>query len=159
MSESEVKILFDAFDIENNGSIQHEDFINSVIGIMNEQRRLLVFTIYSFLKDISENNEVTLDILKSRYSAEKAPEVIRKKKIAEELRNEFIETFEIWHKVLCKNDTQIISRDEFEHYYDSVSMIFDEEKQFENFVSGVWRIDKLAFEKQKKFATKETDSL
>ncbi len=45
--------------------------------------------------------------------------------------------------------------EEFEEYYDAVSMYFESDKEFEIFVTSVWSIDKLAYEKQKQAALKK----
>ncbi len=39
--------------------------------------------------------------------------------------------------------------DEFASYYNVVSMCVDEDRKFEEYMTGVWSIDRLAYQKKK----------
>ncbi len=94
--------MFGAFDLYEEGKVPVDDFLRTVIGIMNEQRRNLIRTIFSYL-DVNQEGFVPIETLKEKYTPARAPEAIRKKKTPEDIRKEFEDTFELYFRELVQN--------------------------------------------------------
>eukprot|EP00826_Nyctotherus_ovalis_P034842 TRINITY_DN2937_c0_g3_i1.p1 TRINITY_DN2937_c0_g3~~TRINITY_DN2937_c0_g3_i1.p1 ORF type:complete len:117 (-),score=25.23 TRINITY_DN2937_c0_g3_i1:24-374(-) len=91
LTEKEAENLFAVLDLQGKGYILHDDLLMALIGKMNEERKKLVVTIFNFL-DLEESGKLTIWFLKSKYTPEKAPEVIRRVRTAEDVMKEFEET-------------------------------------------------------------------
>ena len=99
LEDKDIDTLFKAFDINNNGDIDFDEFIRVVVGPMNKFRTQLVLKAYDV---IDKNQDGILDIndIKGVYDASKHPEVKSGKKTEDEVLVEFLETFEMHHNVM-----------------------------------------------------------
>ena len=79
-------------DIDGNGEIDFNEFIRVVVGEMNPFRQNLVERAYKIL-DINNDGAISIEEIKSRYSAAEHPEVRSGKKTEKEVLLEFMETF------------------------------------------------------------------
>ena len=91
--------LFKAFDINNNGDIDYDEFVRVVVGPMNSFRVQLVMKAFDKI-DYNGDGVLTLEDIKGKYDASKHPEVKSGKKTEDEILREFLETFEMHHNVM-----------------------------------------------------------
>lgn len=91
LTEEEAEKLFSVIDLQGRGFIEQSDLQSTLIGVMNEERKQLIKTIFNFL-DLEETGKLDIRLLKERYTPERAPEVIKRKRSAEDVKEEFEET-------------------------------------------------------------------
>lgn len=85
-----------------------------------------------------------LDIndVKGSYNASKHPDVTSGKKTEQQVLGEFLETFETAHN-MRNNDApdHIITKEEFEEYYNNISASIDRDDYFEVMMNSAWNLD------------------
>lgn len=93
LTKTEVQYLFKFFDLNNNGSIDYEEFLHGVVGEMNSFRKGLVKKAFQKL-DRDNSGSVEVDDLRGVYNAKNHPDVQAGKKTEDEILAEFLDTFE-----------------------------------------------------------------
>ena len=76
------------------------------------------------------------------FDAKKHPEVISGKKTEEEILLEFIDSFQINNYILNygnNNENNIIDFEIFANFYEYVSFLYDNDKDFISLVENSWR--------------------
>ena len=141
LSEESLQNLFFFFDKEEKGRIDYDEFIRVIRGQMSNSRRELIEKIFETFEPDKEGF-VHMDKLSEYFNPEAHPDVIKGLKKPEEIYNEFMETFEGNHNYLNGDEAQLgkVDIDEFCDYYDSISMMIEKDKDFENIITGVWGI-------------------
>jgi len=93
LSKSETQYLFKFFDLNNNGTIDYEEFLRGIRGEMNSFRKGITKKAFNKLdKDRSGNIEV--DDLRGVYSTKNHPDVQAGRRTEDEVLAEFLDTFE-----------------------------------------------------------------
>lgn len=141
----EANVLFNCFDINRDGQISYDEFLRIVVGIMNQNRQLLVRRAFDKL-DRNKNGIVELDDLKGVYNAKFHPDVKLGKKTEEEVLIEFLDTFEMHYSLLhpgSRGDKKI-TFDEFIEYYNNVSMSIEDDRYFELMMTNAWNLNNQA---------------
>jgi Ca2+-binding EF-hand superfamily protein len=140
MDTKDVETLFKMFDKSQDGLISYEEFMSTLSGSMNEFRMNVVMKAYENLE--SSGKEVTLNLLKSRFSANKHPDVKNGKKTEEEVIKEFADTFEIFHSMYATNkEDEVVSEEEFMKYYNYISANIESDANFDIMMSNGWGLD------------------
>jgi Ca2+-binding EF-hand superfamily protein len=144
LDEDEVEVAFIAFDRNNDGSIDYDEFLRRVRGEMNDFRRRFVEQAFDIL-DIDKNGYIDINDIKQIYNARQHPDVKAGKKSEEAVLNEFIETFEAHHNLIAGEEADhIVTKDEFLEYYENVSISIDDDKYFELMMNNAWKINNAA---------------
>ena len=106
---------------------------------MSNSRKNLIEKIFSTLEP-DKDGCVHIKKINQFYNPENHPDVLTGKRTPNEIYREFIDTFEGNHNYLNGDEAQYgnVDIDEFCDYYDSVSMIIENDSEFENIVRGVW---------------------
>jgi len=87
LSQEEIKIIFDVFDKDKTGSINYNEFIQTLIGPMSPGRQNIIQNIFEqFNKD--NNGKVIISEIKLSFNSRKHPAVIKKK-----AKEKFLENF------------------------------------------------------------------
>jgi Ca2+-binding EF-hand superfamily protein len=117
VAESEVKMLFDLFDSDNDGQIQYLKFLDHLVGKLNPVRSRLVTEAFQSL-DANQNGLIELDELKAKFDPSRHPEVRANLKTVEEARFEFFNLFTTLHSAnnQFKNERSVSLQD-FEEYH------------------------------------------
>lgn len=107
---------------------------------MNPFRRQLVHQAFDVL-DENGSGTITMDEIQSKYNAKKHPDVLEGKKTEEEVLFEFMETFQVHHNTIDRTTPDnIITLEEFEEYYNNISMSIDNDQYFELMITNAWKL-------------------
>jgi len=141
VAESEVKMLFDLFDNNNEGTIQYPEFLDQLVGKLNPIRARLVTEAFHSL-DGNQNGVLELDEVKAKFDPSRHPEVRANLKTVEEARFEFFNLFTTLHSAnnQFKNERSVSLQD-FAEYHQFISTQFERDIEFRNFIIGVWNMD------------------
>ena len=140
LDDNQLRIAFVAFDRDNTGEIDYDEFVRSIRGEMNEFRQKLVQQAFDIL-DVNKSGEITFDEIKSKYHADKHPEVLSGKKTEDEKLKEFMDTFQETYNYLCGTESDnVITIEEFLEYYENVSMSIDDDAYFELLLNNAWKM-------------------
>lgn len=99
IADAHLKIVYNAFDMNRDGSISYDEFLRVIRGPLNGPRKALVEKAYNVL-DKNGNGIVDIDDIKDVYDASKHPDVASGKKTKDQILLEFLETFETHHNVI-----------------------------------------------------------
>ena len=135
-----MRIAFVAFDRDNTGEIDYDEFVRSIRGEMNEFRQKIVQKAFDIL-DVNKNGEISFEEIKNKYNVSCHPDVLSGKKTEEEVLKEFMDTFQETYNYLCGTETDnVITIEEFLEYYENVSMIIDDDAYFELLLNNAWNM-------------------
>ena len=139
ISFEELQKIFDCFDKKGNGRIDYDEFIRVIRGQMNNSRRNLIEHIFNTFQPDQEGN-VHIKKINQIFNPENHPDALTGKRNPEDIYKEFVDTFDGNHIYLNGNEAQYgnVDLDEFCDYHDSLSMMIENDAEFENIVRGVW---------------------
>jgi calcyphosin len=140
-TEAELATLFRTFDYDRSGLIEYDEFLRLIRGPMNPYRKSLVGKAFAKL-DADGNGYVYIDDIRGVYTADKHPDVLAGKKTEQQILQEFLETFETAHNM--RNNTapdHIVTKEEFEEYYNTVSASIDDDQYFALMLNSAWNLD------------------
>lgn len=134
LSESDLRMMFDFFDSDQSGTIDFNEFIQGVREPMSEKRLKFVNMAFTIL-DKDGSGEVDAQEISSAYDASKHPEVLAKRKTANQVLREFLDTFDVGG-----TKDGIVTRQEFQNYYHNISASIDNDDYFELMMRNAWHI-------------------
>ena len=130
VDDKELKMLFDVFDRDKNGTLDYDEFVRGVRGPMNAFRQSLVVQAFGKL-DMDKSGVIDIDDIRDVYNAKQHPDVKSGKKTEEEVLLEFLDTFEMHHNVVGNTvGDHVITKEEFMEYYNNVSASIDNDQYF-----------------------------
>jgi Ca2+-binding EF-hand superfamily protein len=140
-SEGEIGRLFSFFDYDRSGLVEYDEFIRTVRGPMNPNRKAIVAKAFAVL-DKDKGGFVDINDIRGVYNASKHPDVLAGKKTEQQILQEFLETFETAHN-MRNNDApdHIVTKAEFEEYYNNISASIDRDDYFELMMNSAWNLD------------------
>ena len=160
ISFDELQKIFKSFDKKGNGRIDYDEFIRIIRGQMNNSRRNLIEQIFNTFEPDREGN-VHIKKINQLFNPENHPDALTGKRNPEDLYREFVDTFEGNHNYLNGDEAEYgnVDIDEFCDYYDSLSMMIENDEEFENIVRGVWlnEVDKKSKPLRAKKVLRTTD--
>ena len=140
LDENQMRIAFVAFDRDNTGEIDYDEFIRSVRGEMNEFRQKLVQQAFDIL-DVNKSGEISFEEIKNKYNVSDHPDVLSGKKTEEEVLKDFMNTFQETYNYLCGTESDnVITIEEFQEYYENISMTIDDDSYFELLMNNAWKM-------------------
>lgn len=141
-SEGEIAQLFSYFDVNNNNLIEYDEFLRTIRGPMNANRKAIVQKAFAIM-DKDGNGYLDYNDIKGVYNAKFHPDVKSGKKTEQQILQEFLETFEAAHN-MRNNDApdHIVTKDEFDEYYNNVSASIDRDDYFATMMNSAWNLDK-----------------
>jgi hypothetical protein len=129
------------FDLDGNGQISYDEFLRGVVGEMNQFRRNFVAKAFAKL-DRTGNGVVDIEDLKGVYNGKNHPDVKLGKKTEEEVLSEFLDTFEMHYSLSHPGaKDRRITKEEFNEYYNNVSMSIEDDKYFELMITNAWNLN------------------
>jgi Ca2+-binding EF-hand superfamily protein len=134
LSDAELRMLFEYFDVDHSGSINFEEFIQGVRDPLTDRRLRLVMMAFGKL-DTSGDGAVDAQEIASKYDATKHPEVIAGRMSSEQVLRHFLDTFDVGGEIDGK-----VTRQEFINYYSNIGASIDNEEYFELMIRNAWHI-------------------
>jgi len=139
-SSSDIQNIFQQFDSNQTGAINYDLLIDSLIGQLDERRRLSVQKVYdNFNKN--EQGEVLLSEIKQKYNSSRHPDVISGRKRREEEFGEFLDKIEIFREYndnLKMSYSTTMNFNEFLKFYSEISMSIKDDNLFDNILFNCW---------------------
>ena len=89
----EHQAIFEIFDTDGNGEISYNEFLRSIVGEMNENRKSYVLKAFNKL-DRDGSGVVDINDLRGTFNAKKHPDVLAGKMTEDDVIYEFLDTFE-----------------------------------------------------------------
>ena len=146
LPSQDIKNIFNTFISKNNKNyLDFSAFIRNYKRELNENKLSCVEQAFSNL-DTNENDKVPLNLIKKVFKADKHPDVLNGLKKEEEIILEFLDCFNINYEILSLdskinndiNSQRIIDFEIFANFYEYVSFIYPNDKEFENIVNSSW---------------------
>ena len=146
LPSQDIKNIFNTFISKNNKNyLDFSAFIRNYKQELNENKLSCVEQAFSNL-DTNENDKVPLNLIKKLFKADKHPDVLNGLKKEEEIILEFLDCFNINYEILSldskinndNNSQRIIDFEIFANFYEYVSFIYPNDKEFENVVNSSW---------------------
>lgn len=133
ISQDEIKIIFELFDKEKTGSINYNEFIQTLIGAISPERQNIIQNIYNqFNKD--NNGKALISEIKLLFNSRKHPAVISGKKSEGEIFGEFLDNIESYKEYL-ENLRGVydnsMTLEDFINFYNLMGTSIDDDKIFE----------------------------
>jgi len=144
INQKQVATAFRVFDRDGNGEISFDEFLRSIRGVMNPFRRAIAKKAYAAM-DTDGSGQVDINDIRQTYNAKQHPDVKSGKKTEDEILGEFLDTFEDHYCDMPGHEDSrdgVISVDEWNEYYNNVSMSIDRDDYFETMMNSTWNLDK-----------------
>ena len=142
-SISDIQNIFKHFDKEQTGSINYDLLTNSIIGQMNDRRKIIVQKVFdNFNKN--DQSEVSMSEIKQKYNAWRHPDVVNGRKSREEEFGDFLDKLEIFREYndnLKMSYSTTMNLNEFLKFYTEISMCIKDDNLFDNILSNCWNIN------------------
>ena len=146
LSESDCKNIFNNFTSKNNNNyLDFSSFIRNFKKELNENKLSSVEQAFTVI-DINGNDRVPLNYIKKAFKCSNHPDVLSGRKNEEEVVLEFLDCFNINYEILnldsksqtSNNGQNIIDFEIFANFYEYVSFIYPNDKDFDNIVRCSW---------------------
>ena len=146
ISDLECKSIFNQFASRNNEKyLDFSSFIRNFKKELNENKLASVEQAFTSI-DINENDLVPLSLIKKKFKANRHPDVLSGKKNEDEIILEFLDCFNINYEILnldsksqnSNNEQSLIDFEIFANFYEYVSFIYPNDKEFDTIVSSSW---------------------
>lgn len=129
----EIDYLFTYFDADRSGCINADEFLVGMRGEMSTRRTEFVHKAFELL-DHNGNGKVSLDELFSKYDTTKHPDVMSGKLTPDQAIQLFARQWK------SGNPDGVITKQEFETYYQNLSPSINSDIYFELMMRNVWHI-------------------
>ena len=158
LSKEEIEELFVSFDKDERGMVNYDDFIRVLRGELNENRKNLIQNVFKHL-DIDNKGYLTIEELLNIYQPKYSHEFLEEKKSEEESITIFEQSLKGNHKYLNGDDASVknIDPEEFEDFYESISMMIQNDDTFKDIVLKTWGLIKDEPEEEENENEKENE--
>lgn len=133
LTKSQLDQVVSAMDVDGNGSIDYEEYLQVVRGPMNTQRKLVVHEAFEKL-DLDRDGFVTLAELRAKYDVSRHPKVRSGEMSVEECLKDFSADWDVHDK------NGKISFAEFCDYYNGLSASIENDEHFDLIVRMAWKL-------------------
>ena len=143
LTDDEIEELFISFDKEERGMVNYDDFIRILRGELNDKRKDLVQNVFKHL-DIDNKGALSIEELLSLYDPTQSLEYVEQKKSEDESFRIFEESLRGNHKYLNgdEGDSKPVDSEEFEDFYESISLMIPSDELFRDIVLRTWGLIK-----------------
>ena len=152
---ADIKSIFSLFDTTTNANnstkvkditmfqIKYDDLLKSLIGNMSLNRQLIVKKVFDSFEKESDGKILTSDI-KSKFNYRRHPDALNGKNSPIEIYNnflDFLETFREYNDNLRGGYSFSMSYDEFEDFYNMISLCVEDDNYFEKILKNCWNLE------------------
>ena len=143
LTDEEIEDLFASFDKDEKGMVNYDDFVRILRGELNDKRKDLVQNVFKHL-DVDNKGAIPIDELLSLYDPRQSLEYVRERKSEDEAMKIFEDSLRGNHKYLNgdEGDTKPVDIEEFEDFYESVSMMIPNDELFRDVILRTWGLIK-----------------
>ena len=143
LNKEDIKELENIFDKYQTKMINYDLIIQSLIDKMSENRFNLVKKVFILLRP-DVNGYIRIKDILYYYNYNKDPDIISGKKNKDMVKNElkyFLEIIKEYEFIKNKAAMDLMNFGEFINFYNQISMYIPNDKEFENLIKNVWRIE------------------
>ncbi len=143
LNKEDIKELENIFDKYQTKMINYDLIIQSLIDKMSENRFNLVKKVFILLRP-DVNGYIKIKDILYYYNYNKDPDIISGKKNKDMVKNElkyFLEIIKEYEFIKNKAAMDLMNFGEFINFYNQISMYIPNDKEFENLIKNVWRIE------------------
>jgi Ca2+-binding EF-hand superfamily protein len=133
MSDTQAQSLYDLIS-DGKGSISADDFMHAILQRLPQSRRRVVLQAFQHL-DKEATGVLEPHNMVAAMDASSHPMVLEGSRSADEMRREFLETFELGGTI----DGKVTLR-EFETYYAQLSFLVEDDALFDAIVRSAWHM-------------------
>mgnify|MGYP002630129556 CR=1 FL=1 len=130
-------------DIDHDGELNYEEFTRAIVGEMNPRRKAAVQKAFAKM-DINKKCIIEISDIKQLYNAKKHPDVLMGRREELEILYEFLDTFEAHyharHPERKASKDREINMEEWEEYYNNISMSIDDDEYFEVMITNAYTV-------------------
>ena len=146
LPNSDIKNIFNTFISKSNKNyLDFSAFIRNYKKELNQNKLECVEQVFSNI-DTNENDKVPLNLIRKKFKAHKHPDVLNGLKKEEDIILEFLDCFNINYEILnldfkiqkSVNNSRFVDFEIFANFYEYVSYIYPDDKEFENIVYLSW---------------------
>ena len=150
---SDIKSIFSLFDTNNKNEnyqdasmfkINYDDLFKSLIGNISLRRITIIKKVFdSFNKDFED--KIMISDLKTKFNLNRHPDVLSKKKTANEVYSDFLDFLEIFREYndnLKGGFSFDMNFEDFCNFYKEIGMSIENDDNFENLLYNCWDIEK-----------------
>ena len=143
LSKNEIEFFFDNYSTDNKGEyLNFPNFIRAFKKVLNDNRLNSVEKAYGSL-DKEQTENLLIDDIKLKFNPKKHPDVLKGIKNEDEIITEFLDCFELNYNLLTTAEnpetSNMVSFEEFANFYEYVSFLYDNDKDFISLVENSWR--------------------
>ncbi len=135
LSEDQLGSVLAEVDKDASGQISVDEFNLAVKGELNERRKALIAEAYKVV-DVTGDGKVSIEDLIGTFNAKSHPDVASGKRKEEEIINDFMGQWDTLEK------DGVVTPEEFEEYYKSMSCLIDSDDYFELMITNAWHISR-----------------
>jgi len=133
ISKQEANALLDYMDTNRDGTLDFNEFLVAIRGQMNATRKAM--TDKAFAKfDRDGTGTITPSDLRGVYNASAHPKVLKGQMTEDQVFQEFLQSF------ADANKDGVITKQEWDEYYDSVSANIDDDEHFVELMKSCWKL-------------------
>lgn len=134
ISDAEIRMLFDYFNVDHRGLMDIEHFIRSVRNPLSDYRLSLVKQAFAKL-DINGVGSIAASEVVELYDYSFLPEVIARRMSAEDALKDFLETFDVGGEVENR-----VTLSEFINYYSNIGASIESDEYFSVMICNAWKV-------------------
>ena len=146
LPKSDIKNIFNTFSSKlNKNYLDFSSFFRNYKKELDQNKLECVEQAFSNI-DINGNDKVPINLIRKQFKANKHPDVLNGLKKEEDIILEFLDCFDINYEIMNLdfkiekgiNNTRFVNFEIFANFYEYVSYIYPNDKEFENIVYSSW---------------------
>ena len=146
LPKSDIKNIFNTFSSKvNKNYLDFSSFFRNYKKELDQNKLECVEQAFSNI-DINGNDKVPINLIRKQFKANKHPDVLNGLKKEEDIILEFLDCFNINYEIMNLdfkiekgiNNTRFVNFEIFANFYEYVSYIYPNDKEFENIVYSSW---------------------
>ena len=124
LSQEEINNLFNYFDKDGSGFIDYAEFVNGIVGELNQFRKDVLKQVFEKL-DKDETGFITVGQLRNEYNPKGHPLVRQGKRTEDEILGDFIDILEYHFSLLNEKNDENIDANEIKIDFDDFNDLKD----------------------------------
>lgn len=142
LNGEEQENLFNEFDSNKNNLIEYNEFVDALIGDMPEERISRLKQVF-FILDKDNSGGISIDEMKDGFFYKRHPDVLKGKRLPEEIYAEFLDNLDYHFKLLNNNvNSNEMKFEEFVDFYKNISFTISSTEDFNDIIKAVWNLVK-----------------